>query len=256
MSYTEKYKIEKKYLPAPSKRRSGDLIAAAVKFVVAHDTGNPGSTAMGNVDYYIRSAGSIYASAHIFVDDKKIVECIPALTTERPEKAWHVRYSRPEDNARFGVEANDTAIAVEYCYGGNINATEAYKRYIWVLAYICYQYSLPPEVSVVGHYLLDPGRRTDPVSGLAASGRTYDTLLRDVVLEYNKFVNESNTMKLIKSNRSNKVFAIGKDNKKYWIFNEETFLVGNQMGMWGSWADIETADDSIYPTGHTIIFVK
>ncbi|MDA0616973.1 N-acetylmuramoyl-L-alanine amidase, partial [Acinetobacter baumannii] len=114
------------YLTKPSKRRSGLLMSPGVRFVVAHDTGNPGSTAAANVRYYESSRDVQSASAHIFVDDKQILECIPALTGT-PEKAWHVLYNVETDNRMFGLNANDAAIGVEYCFGDNIDADEAYR---------------------------------------------------------------------------------------------------------------------------------
>lgn len=181
----EKFTITPSYLPVPSKRRSGQKMKA-VKFIVAHDTGNPRSTAKGNVGYYRNTANDIEASAHIFVDDKDIIECIPALTGPTPEKAWHVRYNAPSGN-KLGMAANDYAIGVEYCYGDNINADEAYKRYVWVLAYICNKYHLNPATDIAGHFQLDPGRKTDPVTGLADSGRTFPGLLADVASELANF---------------------------------------------------------------------
>jgi N-acetylmuramoyl-L-alanine amidase CwlA len=183
MAFLERYLITPNYLTKPSKRRSGRLITAGVKFIVAHDTGNPGSTAAGNVRYYENSRDQVSASAHLFVDDKAIIECIPALTAP-PEKAWHVLYNLNTDNLLYGHDANDAAIGVEYCYGDNINADEAYRKYIWVMAYICHRFGLDPAKSVTGHFFLDPKRKTDPVTGLAHSRRTYDQLLRDVVTEY------------------------------------------------------------------------
>ncbi|CAN5279771.1 hypothetical protein BH09BAC2_BH09BAC2_02510 [soil metagenome] len=46
-------------------------------------------------------------------------------------------------------------------------------------------YALDPTTSVTGHFFLDPKRKTDPVTGLAHSRRSYDRLLKDIVLEYN-----------------------------------------------------------------------
>ncbi len=184
MDFQKKYFITQKYLTSGSKRRPGLRIAPAVRFIVAHDTGNPDSTAAGNVKYYERSRDEMSASAHIFVDDKDIIECIPALTAA-PEKARHVRYNVPTDNKHFGYDANDAAIGVEYCYGKRINADEAYRRYIWVIACACHEFKLDPKTSVVGHFFLDPQRKTDPVTGLAHSRRTYEQLLRDIVDEYN-----------------------------------------------------------------------
>lgn len=111
-SFKMRYVVTPRYLTKPSKRRSGYPMSPGVKFVVAHDTGNPGSTAAGNVAYYEHSRDEISASAHIFVDDQEILECIPALT-QAPEKAWHVLYNVPSDDQLFGYNANDAAIGVE-----------------------------------------------------------------------------------------------------------------------------------------------
>ena len=178
-----RYSITPRHLSKPSRRRSGQLISPEVKFLVAHDTGNPGSTAAQNVAYYERSRNEMSASAHVFVDDRQIIECVPALT-QTPEKAWHVLYGAPTDNQLFGYDANDAAIGVEYCYGGRIDADEAYRRYAWVFAYLCHQFGLDSATSVVGHFFLDPKRKTDPCTGLANSRRTYEGLLRDVAAEY------------------------------------------------------------------------
>ncbi|HNJ94912.1 MAG TPA: N-acetylmuramoyl-L-alanine amidase [Ferruginibacter sp.] len=182
--FKNKYAITPNYIPGPSKRRAG-LPISKVRFLVAHDTGNPGSTASQNVRYYINSRNEISASAHLFVDDKEIIECVPALTAP-PEKAWHVLYGVPKDNELYGVNANDAAIGVEYCYGGTIDADKAYQKYVWVLAKLCFEFELDPEKDIVGHFFLDPKRKTDPVTGLANSRRTYEQLLRDVVAEFNE----------------------------------------------------------------------
>ncbi|MBL7739584.1 MAG: amidase [Chitinophagaceae bacterium] len=182
--FKETYTVTRNYIPVPSKRRPG-LFIQKVRFIVAHDTGNPASTASQNVRYYINSRNEKSASAHLFVDDKEIIECVPALNAP-PEKAWHVLYSVPKDNELYGVNANDAAIGVEYCYGGNIDADKAYNKYVWVLAKLCYEFQLDPSKDIVGHFFLDPKRKTDPVTGLAHSRRTYDQLLVDVVQEYCK----------------------------------------------------------------------
>lgn len=257
MSFKQKYPIISRYLSKNTNRRSGLFISPCVKFIVAHDTGNQNSTAANNVAYYERTCDQANASAHIFVDDKEIIECIPALTSDKPEKAWHVLYNVSKDNEMYGHEANDAAIGVEYCYGANINAAESYKRYVWTLAYICYKFNLSPEKAIVGHFILDPARKTDPRSGLENSGRTYEQLLKDVVSEYNNSIITSNKlMKLIKNSSSQKIYAVGADNIKHWIFNEESFTVGRAMGLWGDWNTIQTVGDDGYAEGETLIFVK
>lgn len=166
-------------------RRQGYVLEKSL-FGVVHDTGNPDSTAKGNIAFYRNSAKNNFAGAQIFVDDKEIRECIPYLTG-KPERANHVIYNVTTDNQMFGDDANDVAPGVEYCYGPSINAEEAYKRYVWVCAYCSYIGGFSPK-SWVGHFILDPKRKIDPRNGLSKSGRTYDQLLKDIVSEYNECV--------------------------------------------------------------------
>jgi N-acetylmuramoyl-L-alanine amidase len=196
MSFKMKYSVTPQYLTAPSERRSGIKIPK-VRFVVAHDTGNASSTAKGNVKYYENSRNDMSASAHIFVDDKEIIECIPALTGT-PEKAWHVMYNKPKDNQLFGDDANDVAIGIELCYGGQINNEEAYKRYIWVLAYTCYKFGLNPAKDITGHFILDPERKTDPENALRTMGKSFKQLINDVVKEYNDCLSTQNPQSIQK----------------------------------------------------------
>jgi N-acetylmuramoyl-L-alanine amidase len=186
--FKQKYEIIPRYLSGPSKRRPM-IPLDKCKFLVAHDTGNPGSTASGNVSYYEKSRNDMEASAQIFIDDKQIIECIPFLTAH-PEKAWHVVYNTPIDNKLFGVDANDVAGGVELCYGGNIDLEEAYKRYIWYLAYACYRFGLDPSTKITGHHILDPLRKTDPMNALKLLGKSFDCFIRDVVNEYHECLEE------------------------------------------------------------------
>lgn len=188
MTFKMKYTIEKDYIKSGTKRRSGlKIVGGKPKFGVLHDTGNPSSTARGNVNYYKNSANAMEASAHTFVDDKHIIECIP-MTTGTPEKAWHVIYNVTTDNQMFGGDANDIAVGIELCFGNNINFEEAYKRYVWYSAYCAYKFGFNPN-NFVGHHILDPKRKTDPVNALKRYGKTYDQLLKDIVKEYYECLN-------------------------------------------------------------------
>lgn len=175
-----KYPIKRQLLTAPSSRRSGRK-AEKIRFLVAHDTGNEGSTARANVNYYERSRNEMSASAHLFVDNLEIIECIPAF--QDAEKAWHVVYNTDIDNKKYKADANDSSIGVELCYGGEINTREAYKRYVWLLAYLCDMYNLDPSLDIAGHFELDPKRKTDPVNALKTINKTMDDLLLDVKME-------------------------------------------------------------------------
>lgn len=173
-----KYTINSDYVKAGTKRRPGTKRPHTL-FVVAHDTGNPGSTAAGNVNYYKNSANDQYASAHYFVDDKQILKCIP-----RSERAYHVIYDVTTDNAKYGDDANDAAVGVELCYGGKIDMKEAYARYVWLIAYLLKTDKLSAD-KVAGHFELDPARKVDPVkNGLAAAGKSWAQFKADVKAVY------------------------------------------------------------------------
>lgn len=185
MPFDDKFAIIAKYAILGSRRRSGRKIAK-VRFLVAHDTGNPGASADAHARNYRNNPnpppGQV-SSAHLFVDDEAIVETVPALTAA-PEQASHVRDSRPLDNRLYGVDANQGAIGVEYCFGGSIDSGAAYERYVWVLAALCAEFGLDPTRDIVSHQLLDPDRRTDPEDGLSRSGRSYAKLLDDVLATF------------------------------------------------------------------------
>jgi len=178
------YEITRDYIRMGNSR-SGQKISR-VRFIVSHDTGNPGSTAYNNQTYFNNQQPS--ASAHTFIDDKYILEIIPLN-----EKAWHVQYNKPKDNQLFGADANDAAIGVELCWGGSINFQEAYKRYVWYHAYLCKTFNLQPRQHIVSHKTLDPQRRSDPDNALKRYGITWSQFINDVQKEFNN-QNVANTM--------------------------------------------------------------
>ncbi|MCZ4246929.1 hypothetical protein BXO87_02155 [Bacillus sp. GZB] len=182
MGFEMKYDIISDLLPSGTKRRPGGKIN--VKFLVAHDTGNPGSTAKGNINYY-RNSPDVAAGAQIFVDDVGIRECIPAVLGT-PERAYHVIYNVTTDNQMYGADANDAAIGVELCWGKGIDGEKSYARYVWILAYLCYKFGLDPKRDIVGHEILDPKRKIDPSNGLKHIGKTYNQLISDVAAEYSE----------------------------------------------------------------------
>ncbi|MFQ3905508.1 N-acetylmuramoyl-L-alanine amidase [Staphylococcus sp. Mo2-7] len=114
---TEKWNgvpVRYELLPIGTRRSGQKLTSGTPAFAVAHDTGNLDTTAQDNVDYYRNSfniSWALVASAHIFVDDKEAIICIPVT-----EKAWHVLYNATTDNAWYGADANDVAFGVEGSY--------------------------------------------------------------------------------------------------------------------------------------------
>ena len=184
MAFSPDYTVTEDHAVRGSTRWPGRPIAK-VRFIVAHDTGNPGASARSHARWYRNDPNpplNTVASAHLFVDDDDIIETIPAF--QHPEQALHVLRNRPKDNELYGVDANSAAIGVEYCFGGTIDADHAYDRFVWLIAYLCDFHGLDPSRDVVGHQILDPLRKTDPGQALRRSGRSYEQLLADVVEKY------------------------------------------------------------------------
>lgn len=183
------YPIKQDYIKFGNSR-SGYKISK-VRFIVSHDTGNAGSTAHGNRNWF--DSAQPYASAHTFIDDNYILEMIP-LT----EKAWHVQFQKPIDNRMYGDDANDCAIGVELCWGGSIDFKKAYNRYVWYHAYLCKKYGLNPKKDIVSHKTLDPTRKTDPDNALNRYGITWSQFINDVVEEYEGGISVSKAEELQK----------------------------------------------------------
>lgn len=166
-----------KLLPVPSQRRSGQTIHP-IKYIVCHDTGNDNSTAQQNVDFFIKSADTMQASAHAFVDDKGIIWCVPET-----EKAWHVRYNAGIAPNLAPTLANDCALGIELCYStkGQFDSLQAYQNYCQIMATLCKKYLLDPTKDLVSHETLDPTRRTDPMNAFGYIKKTWPSFIQDVV---------------------------------------------------------------------------
>lgn len=179
-------RVKNDFIVKGTKRRSG-LKLEKVLFITAHDTGNDGSTAQQNVNYYKRTANEASASAHVFIDDIEVIKCIPL-----DEKAWHVIYNVTTDNELFGDDANDTSIGVELCYSnqrGKIDNAKAYANYVWYIATLCQAYDLEPSKHIVAHSKLDPKRKLDPDKNsfkYINGGITWNKFIKDVEAQLKK----------------------------------------------------------------------
>lgn len=184
--------IEFQLLPFGTRRSGQKLRKGKPEFIVAHDTGNPNSTAQDNVNYY-RNTYNIdinqTASAHIFVDDKHAIICVPTT-----EKAWHVLYNAIQDNLWYGVDANDAAIGLEISYFiDKNNPKKAKERSLKslengakVLAYLAEYWKINYKTHMPGHQDIQSDKQ-DPGNALQASGYGRDTSNLDkIVAKYYK----------------------------------------------------------------------
>lgn len=179
-----KYKIERRYInKRPNVRPGTRLVSGTPGFFVAHDTGNPGADAEDHFGYF-NNLVNREASAQTFIDDKRILEIIPTGTgPDKAEKAWHVRYNVKTDNDMYGDDANDIALGVELCYGGEINFEEAYKRFVWYLAFCCDKWNKNPYTVIPTHRQLDPSRKRDCDQALVFGKKTLKQLYNDIAAE-------------------------------------------------------------------------
>lgn len=161
-------------IPSGTLRRSG-LKLKDVRYLVAHDTGNAGTTAKQNALYFVNSANEMQASAHFFVDDKDIVLVIP-----KDEKAFHVLQNTNIPPNVVGNLANDHSIGIELCYGGNIDNFKAYENYVGLFAELCTEYKLNPNTGISSHAKLDPERRKDPLNAFKLIGKGWPWFIVDV----------------------------------------------------------------------------
>lgn len=156
------------YLPIGTRRCGEKLVGGRPKFAVFHDTGNRDSTAQQNVNYYKNTYNidwSVTASAHIFVDDKEAIICIPI-----DEKAWHVLYDTPIDNAWYGDDANDIAFGLEASYFSNRERSlKSLDNSCRIMAALCKSWDINPRNQMPGHQQIQADKQ-DPGNILEACG--------------------------------------------------------------------------------------
>ena len=82
----------------------------------------------------------------------------------------------------FGVDANDYAIGVELCYFSKDKerSLKAYNNYVEYIAEKTITYNLNPKNKIVGHYTLDPARKTDPINAFKTFNKTWEQFIADV----------------------------------------------------------------------------
>lgn len=180
--------VEFQLLPYGTRRSGQKLRKGKPEFLVAHDTGNPNSTAQDNVNYYKNTYNidiNQTASAHIFVDDKHAIICVPTN-----EKAWHVLYNAIQDNLWYGVDANDAAVGVEISYfTDKARSKKSLENGAKVLAYLAEYWKIDYKTRMPGHQDIQPDKQ-DPGNALAASGygRATSNLDKIVAKYYKKDV--------------------------------------------------------------------
>lgn len=158
------------FLPIGTRRTGQRLDSGVPKFAVFHDTGNRDTSAQQNVNYYKNTYNidwSATASAHLFVDDTECIICIPVT-----EKAWHVLYNTPTDNAWYGDDANDIAFGIEVSYySDRERSRKSLDNACRIMAALCNSWNINPKTQMPGHQDIQADK-IDPGNLLEACGYT------------------------------------------------------------------------------------
>lgn len=202
--------IIQKLLPIIPKGRRGGIKNTGIKYIVCHDTGNDGSTAANNVNYYHSQPGvsTIQTSAHYFLDDKEIIQIIPD-----DEKAWHVGYGTGVAPNIAPTFMNDCSLGIELCYGsswGTLRNLASYSNYTGLIAELCTKYKLDPATALIGHYKVDPARRTDPINAFKVIGKNWTQFVEDVKAKITPVVIDPLTPIMVPASQLPKILAFFK----------------------------------------------
>lgn len=122
------------YISFHTSARTGEKLLA-VRGIVIHYVGNPGSTAQGNRDYF--NAPTTEVSSHFIVGlDGEILQCLPL-----------------DEKSAASNERNMDTISIEVCHPdetGCFNA-DTYDALVHLTAYLCDRFSLDAD-DVIRHY--------------------------------------------------------------------------------------------------------
>lgn len=130
--------------------RSGQIIKP--KGIIIHRTGNPGSSALQNRNYFdTEILSDVYASAHYCVDCKGAIECLPVYPIT--ERGIHCKGC---NLTHIGVETSEL-------FGSKINPV-TYQNMIRLLVYLLLEFNWQPTDQYIQPHSKydDINRRYDP----------------------------------------------------------------------------------------------
>ncbi len=111
----------------------------SIRYIVIHYTGNNTDTALANCTYFC--GGNRNASAHYFVDDNSIWQCV-----EDNNASWHCG----DGKGSRGI-TNANSIGIEQCCTGGVVSVLTEANTIELVKYLMKKYNIPVN-KVVRHY--------------------------------------------------------------------------------------------------------
>jgi hypothetical protein len=119
------------------------------KYIVVHDTGNPGKGADADAHYRYFNGGNRNASAHYFVDDHSIIQ-----TVEDANASWHCG----DGKGQYGI-TNYNSIGIEICINSDGDYNKAVQNAIDLVKFLMKKHNISLD-KVVRHY--DASRKNCP----------------------------------------------------------------------------------------------
>jgi hypothetical protein len=119
------------------------------KYIVVHDTGNPGKGADADAHYRYFNGGNRNASAHYFVDDHSIIQ-----TVEDTNASWHCG----DGKGQYGI-TNYNSIGIEVCINSDGDYNKAVQNAIELVKFLMKKHNISLD-KVVRHY--DASRKNCP----------------------------------------------------------------------------------------------
>ena len=136
--------IQKKQIAYNYGKRNG-----AIKYIVIHDTANPGGTAQNHFDYF--NGGNRGASADYFVDSGSIIE----INNPKANYTWQVG----DGHGKYGI-TNQNAVGIEMCLEKNGSiSSQTFNNAVNLAKYLMKVFNIPKD-RVVRHY--DASRKICP----------------------------------------------------------------------------------------------
>lgn len=116
-----------------------------VKYIVIHDTGNTDLGANANQHYKYFNGGDRQSSAHYFVDEGEIVQCV-----EDFNQSWH-NGRKYISNPNVPQCNNSNSIGIEICINRDGNLSKAIINTIELTKMLMKKYNIPIQ-NIIRHY--------------------------------------------------------------------------------------------------------
>ena len=136
-----------KYKPITNYKQIGRKRAhGAIRFIVIHDTGNPGKGAGAMAHYRYLQGATRAGSAHYYVDDKEIIQTIGDSRV-----AWAVGDTWARKNRTRSDVTNYNSVSIELCINSDSDKAAAYKNMLELTKNLMRKFNIPAD-RVVRHF--------------------------------------------------------------------------------------------------------